>query len=243
MKFQSFVVWSVWLTSICLSSSATDYTGNLVGGGPIGTGGLTLTDNGTTISGTLTRGVGLFNDVFVIYIDSVPSSGFASTALFADGGDILRKAVSGFDGLANRSVMTFDTAFSPDYAIALGPSSAGFGALYQLANGLNLTAIHNVGLTPTSNNATTYSFSFDWSQIGLAGTNGASFELFGTYMRTDGRSREALPGDDTGVDGWNPFLQTAFGTYSVVPEPSPLGLFSLAALGGLIFWRWFRWKD
>jgi hypothetical protein len=184
--------------------------------------------------------------VFVLYIDSV-TLGFSSTATLADGADSLRKAISGFDGGLNRSVMTFDSAFSPDYAIALSPTGVQFGGLYQLNAGVNnsLTLLGSVGLSPSnSNSSVSYTFSFNFSQIGLTGANGESFKLFGTYMRADGRSFEALPGNDTATaEGWTPFLETQFQTYSVVPEPSPLGLFSLAALGGLICWRWFRWKD
>jgi hypothetical protein len=60
-----------------------------------------------------------FNDVFVLYIDS-QSGGFGDTSTFSDGTDGLRKAISGFDGGANRSLLTMPSGFLPDYAIALG---------------------------------------------------------------------------------------------------------------------------
>src|ERR1051325_6657675 len=115
------------IAAVSLSLQAATYSGNGQSGfgGPIGLGSLTLTDNGTTVSGTVNKGPNGFNDVLVLYIDSA-AGGFADTSGFADGADGLRKAISGFDGGANRSVLTFN-GMLPDYAIALGPASDGFG--------------------------------------------------------------------------------------------------------------------
>src|SRR5436190_24364250 len=106
-----------------LASYAATYSGNGNSGfgGPIGLGSLTLTDNGTTVSGTVNKGPNGFNDVLVLYIDST-AGGFSDTSGFADNADGLRKAISGFDG-ANRSLLAMSGGFLPDYAIALGPSS------------------------------------------------------------------------------------------------------------------------
>src|SRR5258705_7746917 len=79
-------------------------------GGPIGQGSIAMSDNGTTISGTLTKGPNSFNNVLVIYVDSAPG-GFSDTSLFADANDGLRKAISGFDGGTNRSTLTFPSGF------------------------------------------------------------------------------------------------------------------------------------
>src|SRR5262244_2376265 len=117
------------LVGLCWSVQAATYSGNGNSGfgGPIGLGTLTLTDNGTTVFGQVNKGPNGFNDVLVLYIDSVPG-GFADTSGFADGADGLRKAISGFDGGANRSLLTF-AGMAPDYAIALGPASDNFGGL------------------------------------------------------------------------------------------------------------------
>jgi len=121
--------------SLCLSLQAATYSGNGNSGfgGPIGLGSLTFTDNGTTISGTINKGPNGLNDVLVLYIDSL-FGGFSSTSGFADGADGLRRAISGFDGGPNRSLLAFN-GMTPDYAIALGPASDNFGGLWQLANG------------------------------------------------------------------------------------------------------------
>ncbi len=217
-----------------LSTFAATYPGNGNSGfgGPIGLGSLTLTDNGTTVFGQVNKGPNGFNDVLVIYIDSV-SGGFADTSGFGDGADGLRKAISGFDGGANRSLMTFASGFRPDYAIALGPASDNFGGLWQLANGgaNSLNFVSSVNLNPVgNNNSPTYTFSFNIAQIGLTPNAGATFNLFGTYTSNTGyRSDEALPGNDVGAQGWNPFIQTASVSYTTVPEPSAAALVLLGA--------------
>src|SRR5262249_16879524 len=155
--------------SIPAHSASYSGNGNADFGGAIGGGTLTLTDNGTIITGTVTRGKGTLNDVLVLYIDSVPG-GFTDTADFADDADGLRKAISGFSGVSNRSTLTFSEGFLPDYAIALGPASDNFGGLWRLANGKNnsLEFKNSVNLNPSGpNNAPSYTFSFKFSDIGL----------------------------------------------------------------------------
>ncbi len=215
--------------SVCsLPVSAAVFNGNGSNGfgGAIGQGSLTLSDDGSTVSGTLTRGSGNFNDALVIYIDSV-SGGFANTSGFSDSADGLRKAISGFDG-SQRSTMTFDANFSPDFVIALGPTSDNFGGLWSLATGgaNSLGFLTSVNLTPLANStATNYSFSFDLANIGLTPGSGQAFTLFGTYIANSAfRSNEALAGNVTGTQGYNSFTQNGFATYTTqtVPESSSL---------------------
>src|SRR5437016_2658903 len=230
MSVRCHLVLTVSCLMLSLSGRATTYLGNARTGfcGPIGLGSLTLTDDGTTISGTLTKGPNGFNDVLVIYIDNF-SGGFTATSGFNDAADGLRRAISGIDGGANRSLLTFGTGFTPSYAIALGPDGFNnFGGLWGLANGNNnsLNFVSSVNLNPTGTaGSATYTFSFGLSQIGLTPGAGQSFRMMGTYISDSGfRSDEALPGDDTGTQGWNPFLvtQTADYTTTAVPEPSTL---------------------
>src|SRR5437879_3423405 len=100
MKTQLTFVLGALALGLAASAHATVYSGNgSTGfGGPIGTGSLTLTDDGTTVSGTITKGSGGFNDVLVLYLDTGSGSGILGTTNFTDGGDGLRKAISGFDG-------------------------------------------------------------------------------------------------------------------------------------------------
>jgi hypothetical protein len=216
----------ILLSTTAIPGSAATYfgNGNSGFGGPIGLGSLTLTDDGTTVFGTVNKGPNGFADVLVIYIDS-QAGGFSDTSGFGDGADGLRKAISGFDGSANRSLLTFGFGgFLPDYAIALGPASDNFGGLWQLTNGGNnsLNFLASVNLNPTGiNNSTNYTFSFNVSQIGITPNTGATFELFGTYTSDTGfRSDEAVAGNDSGTQGWNPFLMTAFSTYTIAADPT-----------------------
>src|SRR6185295_19439292 len=216
------------------SLQAATYSGNGNSGfgGPIGLGSLTLTDDGTTISGTVNKGPNGFNDVLVLYIDS-GAGGFADTSGFADGFDGLRKAISGFDGGANRSLLTF-SGMLPDYALALGPSSDNFGGLWQLVNGggNSLNYVNNMNLSPTgNNNSPTYTFSFNLADIGITPNSGASFKILGTYTSNSGyRSDEAIAGNTSGAQGWNAVTQTASVTYNTVPSPGGLALLGLRAV-------------
>lgn len=224
---------------LCLGTSgrleASDFAGNGATGfgGTVGLGSLKVSDDGTTLTGVITRGGAAFNDNLVLYIDS-QSGGFADTSGFADGADALRCAISGFDGGTNRSTLTFPSGFTADYAIALGPNGANFGGLWSLANGgsNSLSFVTGVSLTPTGNGtAASYSFSLPVSQLGLTPNSGASFRIIGTYVSSTGyRSNEALPGNVTGTQGWNAF--TASGpvthvTSRVVTTTSDSGAGSL----------------
>ena len=91
----------LWLLCILFGSTLTaqvSYSGNgnTGFGDVIGNSSLSLNDDGTTISASLS-GVGSFNNSLVIYIDS-KSGGHSSTSSFNDTGDALRRAISGFDG-------------------------------------------------------------------------------------------------------------------------------------------------
>lgn len=219
---------------ITSAAQAVIYTGNgsTDFGGPAGTGSLELTNDGTTLFGTWTKGSGTVNDVLVLYIDSVPG-GFSSTTGFTDAGDGLRRAASGFDGGTNRSVLTMPAGFEADHALSLGPDSDDFGAHFTLVNGGGHTygtngSNGNTNLTPTgNNNSATYTFSLPLANIG----NPTSFQILGTYISNTGyRSLEFLPGAGTGTQGYNPFTATSAVTY-VVPEPGSLTLAGMAALG------------
>jgi hypothetical protein len=232
------------ITAAPLGPVASVYPGNGNSGfgGAIGGGSLSLSDDGTTISGTLTRGAGIFNDVLVIYLDTT-AGGFSDTSSLADGGDGLRKAISGFDGGINRSVLTMPSGFGADYALALGPSSDSFGGLWQLAAGGANSLVFGVdlGLSPLGNNASaTYNFSFSLASIGLTPNSGASFNLLGTYISNTGfRSDEFIAGNGTGTQGYNPFTGTSSVTFTTaaIPEPGTVLLVGPAILGGWFFIR------
>lgn len=231
------------------ASAQTTYlgNGNTGFGGPVGLGSLTLSDNGTTITGTINNGntSSGFNDDLVIYIQTGAGGTFTDTSGFNDSGpnDGSRKAISGIDGSGDRSLMTFESGFLPNYALSLGPNDNSFGGLWQLADGGNgsLPFIASVNLTPTgTGSASSYTFSLPVADIGLTPNSGATFEFFGTYISNTGyRSTETVGGTDSGTQGWNAFTQTGDASYTIesVPEPSPAALASLGGLAALFAWK------
>jgi hypothetical protein len=218
----------------------TTFNGNGSTGfnGAIGNGQLTLSDNGTTVSGSLTTGAALGGNAFVLYLQSGPG-GFGSTTGFNDNGDQLRSAISQYGGSGQQSILNFDTGFAPNYVIGLQPGAGiNFGGLWQLANGgaNSQNFISSINLSPTGSDAQgTYTFSFNLADLGLTPGAGQSFELFGEEVSTTGYSSpEALGGNLTGTSGWGGTqTETSFSTYSttVVPEPST-ALLVLSGMAG-----------
>jgi MYXO-CTERM domain-containing protein len=219
------------------NAPATTYLGNgsTSFNGAIGNGSLTLTDNGTTVFGSLTTGAGLGGNAFVLYIQTA-AGGFGTTSGFNDNGDQLRTAISQYNGAGNQSILNFSAGFAPNYALALQPDSGiNFGGIWQLANGgaNSLPFDTSVGLSPTGSDAAgTYNFSFSLASIGLTG--GQSFELFGMQVSTTGySSAETIGGNVTGTLGYGGTqTETSFSTIVTTPEPSTmvLGASGLATL-------------
>jgi hypothetical protein len=260
MKLTTYLALTALLIVGAHGARATVYSGNgmTIGTngaftGAVGGGTLTLTDNGTNVFGTFTKGPetaslgmgggnGTFNNNLVLYIDSV-GGGFTNTAGFKDTQDGSRKAISGYNSSSQFSVLTFASGFLPDYAVSLRATNDNFVGLWGLANGgaNSLIFKQNVGLSPVNNaTALSYTFSFSLANIGLTPGAGQSFNLFGTFVSNTGnRSGEAIAGNDI-VDpsvaplkkGFVPFTQTAWASYSttLIPEPSTLTLLGLSSL-------------
>ena len=221
------------------AQSTFNGNGNTSFGGPIGNGSLTLSDNGTTVFGSLTvASGGLGGNAFVLYLQTPSSaSGFASTTGFNDNGDQLRSALSQYGGVGNKSTLNFGSGgFTPNYGIAIQPGSGiNFGGLWSLANGgaNSQNFVSSVGVSPTGTDAAgIYTFSFSLASVGV--TAGQSFNLFGLEVSTTGySSAEVIGGTVSGANGFgNTQTVNSFSTYTVaaVPEPSSvfLGLSGVA---------------
>lgn len=248
-KFLIAAVASIALSAGALAQTSTNQVyngnGNSGFGGVIGTGTLNVSNNDTgNLAFTLTKGSGNFNDAIVLYIDSV-TGGFADTASFNDQADPLRQGISGASGGSTgpdantRSIVTFNTGFTANYAIAL---NNGFAGLWGLTNGGNnsLTFITGANLlpTPATNNSATYSWNINVTDIGLSTNSGQTFKFVGTYLNANNsfRSDEALgfniSGGNPGAGGIGSYpntVATSEFTFQTVPEPSTYALLGLAA--------------
>jgi hypothetical protein len=212
--------------------------------GAVSGGSLQLTDNGTSVSATFTRGSGWFAENLVLFIDSV-AGGFSSTSGFRDTLNPITCNISGIssDG-SSRALATFASGFAADYAIVVGYQNPN-GGLYQLANGgsESLNKLGNVVLTPgDSQTSSSYTFSFNLGDIGLPSGSGNYFKFESTYVNVTGsrtlQSFESLSGTGSANGNWNPVTFGNYSTYGVdpVPEMSNVALMifgGMAVTGGL----------
>jgi len=226
---------AVGLGMVCLYHAAQgalyNGNGNTSFGGTIGNGNLVITDNGTTVSGTITKGGGSFIDVLVIYIDS-KTGGFTTTRNFTDSSTSLTRAISGIDANhpPNRAIADFVSTFFADYAIAIRPNSSVDGELFQLVNNGDLVPVSPVNLSPLNSvSSSTYTFSFNLADIG---TPVGSFTFESTYIGQTGfRSLESFE-SLSGFTGYDNVTFDTFHTYALVPVPETTNA-SLAIFGGM----------
>jgi Secretion system C-terminal sorting domain len=237
-KIYTFLLISLLGVGAYAQTSNYNGNGNTGFGGAIGTSSLSIADDGTNITFTLTRGTGNFNDAFTIYIDS-KAGGSSNTAAYTDQGDYLRRSISGVTG-SGRSLLNFPTsptAFLPDYAIAMTPVGGGtnFGGLWDLSTPSNFGFIASVNFTITPSaggaSATTYAFTCTKSQLGITGAS-INFNFVGTYGNPDGvggyfRSNEAYgAGLASFTQGVNTATFTNSLTYPIIVTPLILGSFN-----------------
>jgi hypothetical protein len=215
------------------------YPGNGVEG-PVGNATLALSNSTTTVRANFIKGIGSFVDNLVIFIDCAPG-GYTSTRSFSDNATPLESAVSGYK--VSRSVGNFAPGFEADYAIALGVNSG--SAVYKLVDdgaGPHLQLVRS-GLNfvyVDSPNHASYSFQFDWADIGLPNQATNFFKFESTYITSNGwrwlQSFEGLTGT-AGFD--NTITFTNYDTYGVPPVPENTTV-ALAVFGGfalVVAWR------
>ncbi len=230
----------IYLLSISLVSvsAQTTFNGNNATGfgGPVGQSSLTVSDNGTTINFSLTKGTGGgFNDAMVIYIDS-KTGGFANTGSMNDQADGLRKAISGASGGTvglvpnNRSTLNFPAGFEADYAIALGPACCSFGGVWELANGGDNSLVYknSANLLPLTATGTVYTFSCAKADIGITGA--VTFKFVASYLNAENsfRSNEGygggLPASNVGAGTGAAPTSATYTTSLTYPGTLPLQL-------------------
>ena len=207
------------------------YQGNGVGGA-IGSGTLALSNNTTTVRANLIKGPGSFIDNLVIFIDCAPG-GYTSTSPFSDNATALQSAVSGYNAL--RSVANFAPGFEADYAVVVGINSG--SAVFKLVDdgtGPHLQLVRN-GLNfvyADSPNHASYSFQFDWADIGLPNQNTNFFKFETSYISSNGYRRLQSFEDLTGTEGFGTVNFTNYDTYGVEPVPENITM-ALAVFAGI----------
>jgi hypothetical protein len=207
--------------------------GNSGFNGAIGGGSLSITDDGTTITVTLTRGSGSFNDTMVMYIDNGSAGRNIIDGNVNDLHDANRTSISN----GNSGDITFPAGFEATHAIAINTVFGGLWSIPATGNIGNedLSYINHPIGQPSSNMFPTFDFSFDWSVIGLTNTDDFSFVI--TYGNPDNNnsntqmfsSDEAFGG---GIPSGNPGLSPfSFTTYFEYPSGRTCGLASTSQSG------------
>lgn len=240
LKLSSAVALSAFAFHSVSSAAVLSGNGRSGFGGPVGGGSLTITDDGTDLSFTFTRGSGDFNDFLVIYFDTV-SGGATSLPTSGEIGDPFagRRAIVNEFG----SGVTF-TSFGSDYAFALKSNGSVSNHLFTTPSGANADSLGFVSTHTVSNfgsaSASSYSWTIPVSSIGLTANSGATFKLITTYLNPNSgfgsdasfRSNEAFGSIDPGSSNveFSDYTFTTFDTYTIVPEPTTAALM-LSSLG------------
>ncbi|WP_127846315.1 T9SS type A sorting domain-containing protein [Psychroflexus aestuariivivens] len=199
-KLLLFLVSVLFLSNIGNAQVNYNANGNSGFGGVVGNSDLELSDDGTTITGVFTKGSGDFNDAMVIYISTGATGRESIDGNVNDQGDDLRRAISSAG--ANASVINFPNGFEATHAIAVNQF---FGGIWSIpatgeVGNSELVYINPVG-NPTLASSASFTFSFDWSEIGL--TSGDDFEFVITYLNAgNGFLSDEAYGD--GIASGNP---------------------------------------
>lgn len=198
-----------------LAQDVYNGNGNIGFGNPVGSSSMSINDDGTTITATFTKGPGDFNDNLVMYIDNGSFGRTVIDTQINDTADSNRRAISN----TGSGDLTLPAGFEATHAISI---SAVFGGLWGIPSsgtvGYNgLIYIDAVG-NPASPTTTSFSFNFDWSEIGL--TSSDSFTFVVTYGNpNDGGGSNMFSSDEgygtiaSGNPGLNAFSITSSSTY------------------------------
>lgn len=190
--------------------------GNAGFGSPIGNSMMSFSDDGTTITVNFTKGTGDFNDTLVMYIDNGSTGRTAINGDVNDTADSHRRAISN----TGSGDITFPAGFEVTHSIAINTS---FGGLWSIPNSgtigdnglVFIDAVGNPALASTAS----FSFSFDWSEIGLTNTDNFSFVV--TYGNPNDNGTNMFSSDEGygTVTPGNPGLN-AFSFSTVLFYPS-----------------------
>lgn len=230
MKKLLLVLCVLFSTFVFAQTSVYPGNGKNSFGGPVGQGNLSITDNGTSLTFTLTKGPGNLNDIVVFYVDITAGFGLTSTAGLNRVATKYERAVSTKRGNnTDSSVLIFPADFAPDAALAFdkdGGKTYFFPPAF-LQQGTMVDG-NDPQVTPTGT-ATSPTYSQTISKANLNLSNGPiTFKFFGTYISESAyRSNESFGDNFAGYRllqpaadvAWNPYTVTGYFTYSSTTLP------------------------
>lgn len=242
------------LLSAALSPAATFIgNGNSGFGGVLGTGSITVTDDGSNLNFTFTKGSANFNDYLVLYFDA---PGTTAGATILDTSGEIGSPFNGRRAIANEfgsGISAMPAGFTASHAFALKSNTSESNHLFSIAD--NSTNANTLGFVSThavsnfgSTTASSYSWSIPFSAFGLTQSVSANdtLKFFATYLNPNSgagsdasfRSNEGLTGENMGGTniGFSDYSFTQSFSYTVTPEPSR-ALFAAMGLFGVFFRR------
>ncbi|RCT54050.1 T9SS type A sorting domain-containing protein [Winogradskyella sp. KYW1333] len=193
-----YLCFTILTCSLFTLNAQANYSGNgnTGFGGPVGPATMTISDDGTTITVSFTKGGGDFNDTMVMYISNGNSGRSTIDGNVNDTADSNRRAISN----TGSGDISFPTGFEATHGIAINTV---FGGLWEIPssgsigdNGLNY--IDAVGGPALSTDAS-FSFTFDWTEIGLTNLDG--FEFVITYGNPNDNGSNMFSSDEAFGDG------------------------------------------
>jgi len=220
----------IYSTLLLLVLSSTIYAqetyqgnGNSGFGGFFGQSALTVADDGTDITFTLTSQNNGFNDGFVFYFDTGAAGRNVIDTDVEDSGDNGRRAISNADDQGNGSIVTFPTDFNTSYAVHM---DAGFAGLFQIPSTGTVGQNELVFVTSASgtyNGTNVASFSFSFADLGLTSTD--SFKFVGVYGNSgnaftsnEGYGLSSSIADNIGGNDFSFETALTYGSTASVPD-------------------------
>ena len=242
------------LLSAALSPAATFIgNGNSGFGGVLGTGSITVTDDGSNLNFTFTKGAASFSDYLVLYFDA---PGATAGATILDTSGEIGSPFNGRRAIVNEfgsGISAMPSGFTASHAFALKTSGSESNHLFSIANNsTNANGLSFVSTNTVTNfgnaNASSYSWSIPFSAFGLTQSVSANdtIKFFATYLNPNSgagsdasfRSNEGLTGENMGGSNiaFNDYSFTQSFSYTVTPEPSR-AIFAAMGLFGVFFRR------
>lgn len=229
---------------LAASADAALYLGNgRTGfGGAVGGGSLEITDDGTNLFFTFTRGGGNFSDTLVLYFDTNPGGATAYPSSGEVGSPFVgRRAIVNEFG----SGITFGSSFGSDFAFSLKAAGSASNHLFTTPSGANANTLGFITTAAVSNfgnaAAATYTWTIAMADLGV--NPGESFDFVTTYLNPNGgsgsdasfRSNEAFVYDfGAASPGFSGVTANTPLSYTTTPEP---GVAFLGSLGVLLLLR------